>query len=665
MFWWSNVVFLSLQCAFICFKSRSFASTLPLPHHAQAEIALTLSAQIVLIMFVSVWQTALMRSIRTYRWSSNIFFWCAIAIIVCSISTILFANALFFPLSVFSRYLFSNIPQSILQSLLIVSSSPLIALNIYALFVFFRTKRHLAILSLCIITYLCSPHHTVQRINTSKQPNIILIGIDSLHPNDVTTTCMPTVAAFLKQSVWFQETITPLARTYPSWITILTGLHPVHHRAHYNLMPPDTTLAQQNMAWFYQQQGYQTLFATDDRRFNPIDHDFGFQTVIGPKRGINDILIGTFNDFPLSNFLVNFSISSGLFPYNHMNRASHFTYYPNTFNHAITRALQSRVADKPIFLAVHFTLPHWPYAFATSKAKDVNNEYQIEQHQKLYQASLHAADTQVQQLMTTLKQQGFWDHSIVILLSDHGETLYTPGSRFISKNRYQKTGHSALETYFSHQTSTDFDKSVGHGSDLLSPVQYHCVLAFQRYQHNSSTMPPHIITDRVSLMDIAPTLFDMTHVSQFHAFDGLSLSPYLNTRHHMMPSRGFIMESGMLPNQFLSQKQARDLGEKLFTIEPTDGFLHLRFDALPKLDALKIYAILQDDWLLALYPTSQGYLPIVQHLKTGAWVDDLHASFAQHSPAAQLLNKLTEIYQHPWHIAPSSHKAALSPPQRL
>ena len=34
--------------------------------------------------------------------------------------------------------------------------------------------------------------------------------------------------------------------------------------------------------------------------------------IIGPKLGVNDVLLGTFNDFPLSNLLINFPISSWL-----------------------------------------------------------------------------------------------------------------------------------------------------------------------------------------------------------------------------------------------------------------------------------------------------------------------------------------------------------------
>lgn len=61
--------------------------------------------------------------------------------------------------------------------------------------------------------------------------------VDSLSPNNVNAHDTPTLARFINSSVFFKETISPLAHTYPSWSSILTGLYPEHHRARYNLMP--------------------------------------------------------------------------------------------------------------------------------------------------------------------------------------------------------------------------------------------------------------------------------------------------------------------------------------------------------------------------------------------------------------------------------------------
>ena len=47
----------------------------------------------------------------------------------------------------------------------------------------------------------------------------------------------PNIRRFLDDSRRFSDATTPLARTYGSWVSILTGRHPVTTNARYNLMP--------------------------------------------------------------------------------------------------------------------------------------------------------------------------------------------------------------------------------------------------------------------------------------------------------------------------------------------------------------------------------------------------------------------------------------------
>ena len=69
----------------------------------------------------------------------------------------------------------------------------------------------------------------------------MIIGIDSLR-NDLQVPRQrrggtPNIRRFLDDSRRFSDATTPLARTYPSWVSILTGRHPVTTNARYNLMP--------------------------------------------------------------------------------------------------------------------------------------------------------------------------------------------------------------------------------------------------------------------------------------------------------------------------------------------------------------------------------------------------------------------------------------------
>ena len=73
-------------------------------------------------------------------------------------------------------------------------------------------------------------------------PNIILVGVDSLRPDVVGASerafgVTPNIDLFLREGAHqFSDTITPLARTFPAWTSILSGRYPRHTGARENLV---------------------------------------------------------------------------------------------------------------------------------------------------------------------------------------------------------------------------------------------------------------------------------------------------------------------------------------------------------------------------------------------------------------------------------------------
>ena len=85
------------------------------------------------------------------------------------------------------------------------------------------------------------PARTVPETPAGR-PNIIFLGIDSLRYDEVLRTGdsnTPNVDAFLSHALRFDNAMTPLARTYPSWVALLTGKHPHTTGAFLNLLPED------------------------------------------------------------------------------------------------------------------------------------------------------------------------------------------------------------------------------------------------------------------------------------------------------------------------------------------------------------------------------------------------------------------------------------------
>lgn len=644
-----NLIFLIIQFSIVYSKSSSFIHAVHLPTGVYVELIFALCVHFGLYILLSLLQTALLWGLIQHRFNISIERW-QIIIWSLSICAMLSCNAYFFPQSTSYSFLLSELPSSALIIVLMGSLGPLFMLMLNALFfIGSQHPRSLALIVLLSISCIFYPQ-TQLRNQRSTQPNIIIIGVDSLPPKEISMKNTPTMAKFIKHSVQFKETISPLARTYPAWSSILTGLYPLHHGARYNLMPFDKVKSSSSIGWFLQKKGYKTIFATDDRQFNNMGREFGFQEVIGPKVGVTDLLLGVFNDFPLSNLIINFPIARWLFPYNHLNRASKFSYYPQTFDQALQNRLAVHNQDLPLFIAVHFTLPHWPYSFASSPAPLLNDQYNVTEQQQLIVTAIKQADKQVAHLLQVLQKNGYLENSLVVLLSDHGETLYVPGTRQTRASAYQNHGDSKFADYLKRKTATTLEKSAGHGADLLSRDQYHCVLAFTIYKHGKVVSVPRKIDARVALIDIAPTIQSFSGL-KMQSMDGVSLLSSLYDKNATPLERAFIMESGMLPNQLITSKNASRLGRKFFSVEKQNNQLQIREREIKTLDALKLYGIIEGDWVLALYPDDDGYIPVIQRLSDDHWVDDLTSDFARSSPALALLKKTEQFYKWQWRIA--------------
>lgn len=665
-----------LQIAFILFQRKDFFSMMAIPLTVYGELLLAFLIQIFLYVLLSGFQAilclGLQDRIQDYQKTKNYslsklqnYIWGL------SISDLFLSNQYFFYSSQFN---WIPLEKNLLCGLLIVINSLMLMLIINAALSFFgqalkhRARTGLLASSMVFIVLLAyalniwtTPDLSIPSPKQSRpqKPNIILIGIDSLPPNQVSAAQMPTVQKFLDSSIWFKETIAPLARTYPSWISILTGLHPFHHQARYNLIPSEQIKKNLSITWKLKELGYQNLFATDNRLFSPIDESFGFQDVISHKLGVNNFLLGLFNDFPISNLLINCSWGRWLFPYNHLNRSSYYAYYPETFDRKLEAEFSSRKEKNGQFIAIHYTLSHWPYRFAQSKPFKINEALDIQQAKSFYLAALPKIDEEIKSLLDNLSKQGYLESALVVLLSDHGETFLELGSRSTLPSMHQGKNLNLFQDYLKRKTDTPLERSIGHGSDLLSPDQYHCVLAFNIYQDSKPILTHKTIEERVSLMDIAPTIQDFiqetlpTPINFFSAMnpDGISLYPAFKNNHRLSNDRIFFMESDTFPNISINADKLAKIGKDYYTIKTGSNLLELNASKLKDLDEQKLYAIIKGDWIVALYPDDDGYLMVTQNLIDQKWTDSIYSRFYQHAPSLAMLQSAEKFYQNKWLIS--------------
>lgn len=295
--------------------------------------------------------------------------------------------------------------------------------------------------------------------------NIIVLGIDSLSASvfESHRTLLPNVSSLLSNGIIFDRAYTPLARTFPAWLSILSGLPPAEHGGVFNLRDTKKVMRDDLVTQELRAKGYETIFALDERRFSHIDESFGFDRVVGPKIGALDFLVQRINDTPITNLMLQTSLSNLLLPFSSFNTASHANYDAAGFVDAIVAGCSGR---KPLFLATHFESAHFPY-------KSRHAVIEENEGQNLFLArhlsSLTTVDAQVGTLLKNLQNRGFLDDALVVLLSDHGEGLGEIETRTTQGGAY----HEIV--------------GYGHGGNVLSEQQNRVLLGLVQFRHGRPT----------------------------------------------------------------------------------------------------------------------------------------------------------------------------------
>ena len=349
------------------------------------------------------------------------------------------------------------------------------------------------------------------------RPHIVVIGLDSLRTDFVQSDdsrLTPEIDAFLAGAARFTDAYTPLARTFPAWVSIVTGRHPHTTGAFVNLLPRELIDEGVTMPAILSASGYRTVYAIDEVRFSNLDESYGFDEMLAPPMGAADFLIGFFADTPLANVVVNTPVGKWVFPYGYANRAAAHTYNPDTFVDRIDAAVSF---DEPTLLAVHFTLVHWPYSWATAPLltrKEISQLSVTERSYRDYGMAVRRLDEQFGDLIAVLEEKGALENAIVFVLSDHGESLGEASEIF-------GHDHVADRLLGAHQI-------FGHGTHVFSSDQYHVVLGMRAYGNRLLPEGSGAVLDMpVSLEDIAPTVLDLLDLDADQVFDGRTLLPHL------------------------------------------------------------------------------------------------------------------------------------------
>lgn len=437
--------------------------------------------------------------------------------------------------------------------------------------------------------------------------NIVILGLDSLRLEELKRFggrgWTPNIDSFLQTADLFPDSITPLGRTFPSWVAILTGRSPRSTGAIFNLVRREDVSASPTIADTLAAKGYKTVFATDEVRFSNIDESYGFGQLITPPIGAADFLIGQAGDLPLSNVVAGTALGRTLLRYLHANRGVAFLYRPASF---ISRLRDELPAEEPVLVAIHLTAAHWPYFHSDTP---LNLHEQItDAANPEYREALQTADRMFGEVVEVLADKGVLDDAVVVVLSDHGEALGTRADSLLGSNAGQVAGVRVPIPVL----------NWGHGQSVLSPVQYQVLLAFRGFgPHVSLGKKGRDLPQPVTLEDVVPTVLDLLD-EQGPEVDGMSLAPMLREASVAQPteeSRVRFTETDIrvTPSEDgdLDGADAAKQAARLFEIDKTSGWLHLRPAAIERLKMMKERAALDEARLIAVMPVApdqQQYL---------------------------------------------------------
>ena len=435
------------------------------------------------------------------------------------------------------------------------------------------------------------------------RPHVIFIGIDSLRTDFVQNTehqWTPALDSFLGDSIQFSNTVTPLARTFPAWVSIVTGQHPHTTGAFVNLLPRDEVEIGNTLPSILSGEGYETVYAIDEVRFSNLDETYGFDKMLAPPMGAADFMLGFFSDTPLANIVSNTIFGRWLFPYGYSNRAADKTYDPDTFLDWVDDGVSF---DRPTFLSAHLTLAHWPYTWATapdprdpssvSVTKDASNR-------GLYEVAVDRVDRQFGQLMSLLEKKGALENAIVVVLSDHGESL-GESSPLIGGEDSEDSMELPFPTL----------RLFGHGTHVFSRDQYNVVMGFRSYGSDLlETDEGGVLSIPATLEDLAPTMLDLLGTSSGgQAFDGQSLAPYLRNDEPLLfghDERIRFLETEFNPPGIeatgMPSESALMSAANTYEIDPETDRVMIRTEFVGDILAKRQYAAELDGRILAAVP---------------------------------------------------------------
>ena len=283
---------------------------------------------------------------------------------------------------------------------------------------------------------------------TPERPNILLVANDSMRPDRLGAygyerPTSPNLDRLAAESVVFEHAYVPLARTFPSWASMLTGLWPHEHGIRHMFPPPDQRLGDQpTLPRLLAEAGYRTAVVADYAGDIFTRLDAGFESVRAPAFNFRSLVRQRcLQMLPAILPWLENPLGRALFP-----DAVGLVEYPQTATTMDALLDEIDAGDeRPFAIVAFFSTSHFPYASPdpeyrrfTDPAYDGANLYlrfrtpyedpealarESGHLGDLFDGTVHHFDAQLARLLAHLERRGLDDRTVLVVTADHGEDL--------------------------------------------------------------------------------------------------------------------------------------------------------------------------------------------------------------------------------------------------
>lgn len=387
----------------------------------------------------------------------------------------------------------------------------------------------LAIVASLVAALVWALPSSARRASPDRRPSVLLLAADSLRADRVTPRTMPALSTFAASAASFERAYVSLPRTFPSWVSWLSGRWPHEHGVR-NMFPSARARARDLSALPARlaEAGYFTAVTSDYAGDVFPRVSLGFSRVDTPTFHFGELIRQkAIESQPPVLPLFTTRLGRWLAP-----TVRGLARMPDSRDVA-ERALAAidLAGDRPFFVVAFFGDAHFPYAVGHHDRQGlVDRSYRgrfkyekqhrlgrdappdaadVAEIRALYDGATRAVDRGVARVLDGVRARGLEGSTVVVVTADHGEALF------------------------------EHDRGQGHGDHLFGDEVLRVPLLVRDGRAPRATRVGEVVRD----VDLAPTLVELLGLDARAGFSGESFAAAL--RGEPLKSRDAFAETGL------------------------------------------------------------------------------------------------------------------------